>query len=327
MRIAERFIGLLVVAASSGCARSPFHPEDDAPATEAAESGVIPIVNANNYLFEGELDVPRFPLRANSDAALSWGAAAEDVQCQPLDPVGDVDNVSLLTFPHLSEAEVETGLAHDTLQQADSAVYLSWPPGSATTVHLSDLTFFGTDADIEKQFKAGTGEWLLLMATGETVGVGTRVLALLSPEDDATETSAAIDSQCGALDFTVDLEALAPAPVLRNGPWILDWTRLTVNGMQNPFFPTKVSEVTLAWFADRTLPDLEADFLDLANLADRRWSVRHAFGTTEDLSALTDVEDGSAFPGFTDEGTWVLALLCETCAVPAPLLLTVVVPE
>lgn len=318
---------VLLALLLGGCVRSAASGDAEAPATEADPSGAIPIVNANNYRFDGELDVPRFPLRALADVGVSWAGATEDVQCQALDPVGDIDNVSLLTFPHLSEAEVETGLAHDSLQQADSAVYLSWPPGSATDLHLSDLTFFGTPADIDQQFKEGTGQWLLLFATGETVGVGTRLLALLTPDDDETTTSVSLEPQCGTLDYEVDLEALVPVPVLRDGPWLLDWSRLTVNGMRNPFFPTKVSEVTVAWFAERTVPELEADFLDLPSLADRRWSMRHAFGTGDDLAQLTDVNDGSAFPGFTAEGTWVLALLCETCAVPAPLLLTVVAPE
>ena len=42
--------------------------------------------------------------------------------------------------------------------------------------------------------------------------------------------------------------------------------------------------------------------------------------------ALATGDDGD-FTGFTDGGTWVLALMCSSCSNPAPLFLTVVEPS
>ncbi|MFZ5481729.1 MAG: hypothetical protein ACOZNI_33515 [Myxococcota bacterium] len=306
------------------CVADPPAADDDGG--EPRPDVPVALTDASNYRFEGTLDGPTLTFAEHSVATVTWADLTEDLQCHALDPVTDVDNVAILWFRDLAEADVEQGLADGTLQQVDLTVYLSYEPGDGTSASLEDVTFFGTDADIEAEFAEGSGAWLFLLTTGTTVGAGARMLAFLEPRADEVATERALNDGCAVLDYTVELTSLTPARIREEGPWEVDWSAVETNGVGQDFVTTDVSEVMLAWFADLSLAELEEDFLDLELLADRTWRGEHAGGTSADLAALVDDADGTPFAGFEGEGTWVLALRCDTCPNPAPLLLTVLEP-
>lgn len=285
----------------------------------------VRFTNVHNYTFEGWLDIPSFPVAAHGDVQVGWSGIDHDLQCHALDPVADIDNVGLMVFPYLDHDEVEAGLARDSLRQVDMGAYVSAEPGDATETALSQLTFFGTPAEIPSQFAQDSGSWLVLLTTGVGVGVGTRTLAFLEPRDDSEVLRAELSGGCELLDHTVDLEALTPLPIPRTGPWLLDWRSLTVTGHGSPLDPTKVTSVRVARFDAPDLATLEGRFLDLEALAAQSWSVPHPAGSTDRLDALVDA-DGVPFPGFDTDGIWLLALQCDSCPVPAPLALTVLAP-
>lgn len=150
-------------------------------------------------------------------------------------------------------------------------------------------------------------------------------MTFIEPDSGVSERSADIADACEVLDYTVDLEAMSPSPFRRKA---LDGglDRAHRERPRGPFDPNKVTEVTVAHFTTSALEDLEADFLDLETLADRVWRVEHRSGTTAALADLRADDDGTAFTGFEPGGTWVLAILCATCSIPAPLGLAVLVP-
>ncbi len=316
-----------------GCVQSPGDDaadlvvdDDTAPAdtdTGPAADGSVPLSDANNYTYEGVLDAPAFPVAALSDATLDWSALRTDLRCNALDPVADIDNAALLVFPHLTEQEVEQGLSDDSLDQAALGAYLSQEPGDATQIRLSDMTFFGTDVDIEQEFDAGSGTWLVILTTGTEIAVGARMLAFLTPTAGESATEAVVTDGCPVLDFSADLASMRRVPVLRDGPWALDWSALTRDGHGGHFEPTRVDGLMIARF-DRSIEDLQANFLDLESLAAETWRYTHTTGTSADLAALTGPSE--PFPGFTGEGVWAFALTCGTCPNPAPLFLTIVEP-
>jgi hypothetical protein len=230
-----------------------------------------------------------------------------------------------MVFPYLTADEVEDGLAVDSLQQVDMGLYLSWEPGDATQVSLSQLTFFGTEANIQEVFEPGRGTWLVLLATGTGVGVGSRMMAFIEPTGGAPAHGEITDG-CAVLDYTAELEALTPLPVPIDGPWVVDWSGVTSTGHGSPLIATRVTSLKVARFDGLSLADLEARFLDLDGLATASWSMPHPSGTVDDLAQLTNDADGTAFPGFETDGTWLLALMCDSCPVPAPLALTVLSP-
>lgn len=318
MAHAERLValGLLMLA----CREEPVGSGPKSTTPEADPSGLVPLRDVNNYAYRGDIDVPSFPTVAGADIRFDWSGADNDLQCHDLDPVADIDNLSVLVLPNLDEAGVEAGLSNDTLQQADMGGYVSFTPGDATEAMLSAFTFFGTDTDIEALHQLDTGTWLLLVTSGTTLGVGARLLAIFSATADATATEVVLDPGCGILSFEADLQSLEPVPVLEDGPWLVDWSTLGVDGRGHDIEVTRIDELMVARYPGRTIEELEAGFLDLELVAEELWRLPLTGGTTADLAGMSN--DDGVFPGFAAEGPWILALRCTTCSNPAPRFLT-----
>lgn len=318
---------VLTLSASLACAPESGDPSGKTPTATTPEplpTGEIPLSDANNYAYTGDIDVPSFPTAAGVDIRFDWSGADSDLQCHDLDPVADIDNLAVLVLPNLDEAGVEQGLSDDTLQQADMGGYVAFAPGDATEAWLSAFTFFGTDTDIEALHELDTGSWLLLATTGTTLGVGARLLALFSAEASATATEVRIDPGCGMLSFEADLESLTPVPVLTAGPWLLDWTAVMLDGRGHAIEAQRIDELMVARFPGRSAAELEAGFLDLELDAEELWRLELTGGTTADLTSLSN--EAGAFPGFAAEGPWLLALRCTLCSNPAPRFLTLLEP-
>ncbi|MES2640941.1 MAG: hypothetical protein V4850_15735 [Myxococcota bacterium] len=319
-------MGLLLLLV--GCVTTDKDAPDETgvPDTDTgpAADGSVPLTDADNYSYEGVLDAPSFPIAEGADAVLDWSGLVTDLRCNALDPVADIDNTSLLVFPYLTELEVEQGLSDDNLSQADLAVYLSHEPGDDTNVRLSQMSFFGTDAEIEGRFVEGSGTWAVLLTTGTEIAVGARMFAFLRPTSGETAVQAAVTDGCPVLDFSADLGSMSHVPVLAAGPWQLDWSALTRDGHGGAFEPTRVDGLMVARF-ELTVEELQENFLDLESLAAETWRYTLTGGSTADLGALSGPSD--PFPGFTGEGVWAVALTCGTCPNPAPLFLTIVDPS
>ncbi|HEY6726213.1 MAG TPA: hypothetical protein VI197_19390, partial [Polyangiaceae bacterium] len=77
---------------------------------------------------------------------------------------------------------------------------------------------------------------------------------------------------------------------------------------------------------------LEMSSFDLEQLAGATyWETTLTGERNTDLSLAKERVTGAAFPGFTAAaagatGVWMLALMCDTCASPAPIMLTVLNP-
>ena len=327
MKIGER---ALVLALAAGCADAETDTGlSSEPTVEPAnEDGNIAFGDENNYAFSGTIDGPTLSLQPASDVGVDWAELHEDLQCHGLDPVADIDNVALVWFRYLDEVEVEAGISNNDLNQSEMSLYLSFEPGEATSFTLSQLLAFGaTDPEVEQYFLPDSGAWMMLLTTGTTIAVGVRMLAFLEADASSSATSASVADGCAVLDYQVDLQNLTPLGVLADGPWLMDWSDLATTGQGNTLIDTQVSEILLAGYESLDLADLEADFLDIESLADVRYTLTNESGTSADLSGLVNDADGSAFTGFDAANLWLLALRCGNCPSPAPLALTVLVPQ
>lgn len=289
----------------------------------AAPTGDMVLTDANNYAYSGLLDAPSVTTAELTDIHFDWSRLTLDLQCHEVDPVKDIDNIALLAFPYLSEEEVEAGLSAGDLQQVDLGGYVSLEVGDRTDANLTELTFFGTDVDIEKLYAEGSATWLLLLTTGDTVGVGARTLLFLEPRADEDNTEAAFEDDCDILDFTADLTSLTPVRV-GPAPWSVAWGGLTTDGQGGSIELGNIDQLTLGVYPGQTPEDLAAAFLDLDRIAAGLWTWDVGGSTSLDLA--TPTADGTTFPGFDQDGTWILALRCTLCANPAPLFLTVIEP-
>lgn len=315
---------LLLACGGPGDGSGPGDTDGDGD-TDTEPAGVVALTDPNNYTFASRVDAPTIVTAAATDVRFDWATLTSDMLCHATDPVADIDNVALLAFPNLTEAEVEVGLALDSLQQADLGGYISMEPGDATSAWLTDLTFFGTDPQILDQYTEGRATWLLLLSSGTTVGVGARTIAFLEPRDDSDVTDIVVPDGCGLVDVDVDIDALAPVTLPPTGPWVVDWRGVTADGQGQPLDRADIDGILLARY-DETTAEIEADFLDVEILPEQIWRASVSGASSIDLTALVDPE-GVAFAGFDGGGTWLLALVCGTCSNPAPRFLTRVVVE
>jgi hypothetical protein len=281
---------------------------------------VVVLEDGNNYTYSGDVTIPAYFTAPAVDVELCWDQVLNDIQCHELEPTEDINLVSLIRFPHLTEEDVEFKVSNDSLQQVDQDGYVEVETLGGTCTNLSELSFFGTPIDVPNEYTTDSA-YLLTISTGTTTGLGTRVMAFLTPTEGEENTSVNLESGCGVLDFEADIDSLTSIPVKLDGPWVFDWSALTTNGLGNTLNLASVDGLLLGYYAGASTQDLQEQFLDLELIADNTWSTTLSGTTGYDLSELSD------FTGFTADGTWILALTCSTCANPAPLFLTVLEPS
>lgn len=284
----------------------------------------IQLLDANNYTLGGTVDVPSVTTASGVDITVDWSAADDDIQCHDLDPSVDIDAAGLVRFSHLSQADVEAGLVNNSLQQQDADGYVEVYPEGATSTTLSAMSFFGTPIDVPKEYIEGGGTYMLLLTTGQTPGVGARILSFLDPQTSSDVTQADIGPGCGALDLDVDLESLTKVQIANGDSWAMSWSDLTRDGLGNTFDAAGIDELNIGYFADLTPADLEGEFLDVEYVADKLYVLSLLGGTTANLELAS--WNGEKFGGFTQDGTWVIALRCKRCYNPAPVFFTIVEP-
>ncbi|MBN1335391.1 MAG: hypothetical protein JXB39_05475 [Deltaproteobacteria bacterium] len=309
---------LVFLALSSAC--------DDAGDGPCA-TDTITLVDADNFSFTGLLDVPPYPTVDGADVEIFWDGVTDDIRCHEVDPTADVANVGIVRFPHLTEEDIEAGLATNHLLMSDQDGYVEFrPQDGGTSALLSEFSFFGTAFDLAEDYLSTRGSYLLLVSSTTTPGVGALVLAFLAPTVGETQDEVHLDPGCGVLDLEVDLASIEPVPVCRTGPWTADWSALTLDGQGNEIALDGVDSLMLGLYEDATVADLEEGFLDLETNATHLWTAPVGSSQTSlHLADTTDLE-GQAFEGFEGQGLWLLALRCSRCYNPAPLFLTFLEP-
>jgi hypothetical protein len=287
--------------------------------------GTIALENANNYSFEGTLDIPSVETASGVDICVDWSKLNSDLQCHSVDPANDIDLLGVIRFPTLTEAEVESQLSTNDLDMKSMGGYVQYPNDEeATSACLSDFSFFGTAFDLATDYTEDGGTYLLELQSGTTPGVGARMLVFLEPRVKSDVTEVNVPNGCGMLHYSADLHTLTTVPVSLDGPWVMDWSDVTTDGLGNDMTDAQIDLLEVAHYDSVTVTDLENDFLDIEQNADEMWSLSLTSGKSGDLSDATN--GASKFSAFQKGGTWILALRCSSCSNPAPLFLTVLGP-
>lgn len=305
------------------------------PACAASDGEPLELIagEASNYAFSSELSVMVTSVAPSAELTVEWGTVTEDLLGHPVDPVADIDMLSLIVW-NLPYSELVVRLNDDSLGQRYFSTMVNFLPADTgvTQAGLFEFKAFG-GVEVPPEtllgyldpvaFPPETTSFTIMAATGEMPGQGTRMLAAFAPDPASTNSVVALTNDSTSLTFDADLTSLAPTQVPAATSNIeVDFGELTTNAMGNPFvFPTQ-ADVMVAHYASLTPTDLEAQFLDLELISDAMWRGTILAGSKIELSELTD-EAGAPFPGIGDTGTWVLALLCGNCSNPAPPYMTI----
>lgn len=291
----------------------------------SALSGDLVLTDSENYVYAGVLDVDAVAVDAGQDLTVDWSALGTDLRGRPVVPV-DVAQLVLVAFVP-SQTEVLAAVAANNLPQSDVADYrLFLNDDGVSSALLSEFSILGNDFDpsVELVDRDGIGSRAVIVE--DVVEGRTDILSLifLTLVDSGGAASANIDDATAALDFQATLGDSLRTSVGLN--YTLDWSSVTTDGAGNAFDPSRADRLFIGHTSESTDAEIEDSFLSLLDDADAVYREDVYAQTSAELGAATD-EEGTAFPGFTADGAWLIGLECTDCTSPAPLALARVVVQ
>lgn len=315
----------VVVAVLAGCGGG------SSGGSPSGATGNIVLRDANNYTSTSTLTLPKVETSAGVDLKICWSTLAKDILCHDLNAQADIDNVSFLQVPNLTEDEIQKKLAAGQLPASLIKVYRDYHTDhQSTCTMLSAMTFGGTALAPDQDYAAASDlRYLLLFSHGTTPGSGARSMMFLEPSASSTNTNVDAPDGCASktLDFKADITTPQPVTVPKTGPFVVDWSALTRDGIGNEVIFQKLDSLIVGFYQGMTVADLQAKFLNIQLIATAMYQAPIPAGQKSLDLGVTKDAGGTAFPGFTStDGVWAVALMCSTCQVPAPVALAILTP-
>jgi len=299
--------------------------------------GNIVIKDQNNYKATSTLVIPRVQTAAGQDLKICWDGMKTDFLCHSLVPATDIDSLSFLQVQNRTEEQVEgdLGAGKSFAKYVVPRVYHVDRAPSSTCANLSSFALDPTTTPPQspvipaQDYLASTSKvYMILFSTGTKLGAGSKSMLFIEPSASSTVTTvSAVADSCSILDFKADITSPTPIQVPAAGPFVVDWSSLTKDGLQNEVLFTDIDGLQLGFYKDATIASLQGKFLDLDRSADTFYEL--ALTGDEKQANLTSAatSDGKKFAGFTQtNGIWAVALRCSTCEVPAPIALAILNP-
>jgi hypothetical protein len=327
--------GALLVACGGG--------DDDDNDNDSASTANAVLEDQNNYTSETKLSLGTVEVAAGEDIDVCWGEVTSDLLCHEVNPEADLDHVSLIRFKNESESEVEAQLAAGELNPVtDIDAYFEFDTAGAdaTCKKLSRMHSLGdTDGslDIEEQFTASDSfTYVLLVAEGDSAGVGTRSMTFVKPTSSADATTVEIPAACSdsgnILDFSANLKSAKKVTIPADGPWVVDWSGMKHDGTGNSIDFGSIDSLLIGFYEGMTVDEIQSQVKDIELIATTLWELEIKSGKSADLADARERtasgKAGDRFAGFTStDGVWLIALMCSTCQSPAPLVLAVLEPQ
>ena len=316
--------------ATVGCGNS-----DNSKGGGAQTTANIVLRDENNYTSTASLTLPIQDTAQASDIDICWTDVTKDLQCHTVNPPADIDNVSLVRFLGLSQSEVQKTLISGELNLKDVDKFFEFP-----TTHQSTCTILSTlkqidlatAINVQQDYVEGTDYvYALIVSHGTTPGVGSLSMTFLNPTSQSTGLTVNVPRACddngvSMLDFHADLHSAAPIAVPVEGPWVIDWSKITHDSQGRLF--DSVDNLLMGFYQGKTVADLESHFFDVEIMATHLWQIDN-LPTDKRTANLAYAQDsqGALFAGFQQQdGVWAIGLRCTTCQDPSPIFLAILDP-
>ena len=338
---------LVLLAASNlacllGCESTDVGRDEDRP----REGATITVAPQNNFTASAQFNIPSVATPV-SDLTFTWNNVTTDILCEPVAPATDIGGVWLIRVKGKDQDGVTESIESFSLA-SDIDITIGLETAGATQAQMLDMKASNGEqlSDIG-QFYIPSAEvqytYMLLFTRGTDIEQDAISMKFLDPVGTG-ETTVAGEPGCDAnaqpplLQYTPQLKD--PVSVSATGPWVADWSSVTTDSQGKMFRSDKLDRVLLAFHAGKTAIDFnqQANFFELESGATRLYSLALTEGrrTSADLSQAMLLEnleaqpaEGTYFNGFDTGGTtgvWLMAVMCDTCSNPAPIILSVLQP-
>jgi hypothetical protein len=296
------------------------------------KGGSVIATDANNYAFTVAVDFVAQELTQGENATIDWSGLTTDMRGNPMVP-GDVELVRLAELA-LTQEEALEKVAAGELRSSD--IRTPWEfdnAGGATSCELTDFIVQGNNfnpADGEIGFfpRKADASWTVSLWRENPKLLVFEILssAFLVPVGSSKEDTLFFADDTADLDFTVDLHSSEPLVASGGSPdQIMDWEGLVNDASGREFDPLRATWLFIARIPDVSdVTALEGSLL--TELDDAETWVLDVFGERQaDLSqALSPVTAGDSFPGFDNDGTWLVGIMDPTGNDPSPFFMSVI---
>jgi hypothetical protein len=285
----------------------------------------------NGYAFTSTITLAPVAVAPMANLTFNWGGLTRDFLGHPLNPATDLDTAIMMIWA-LPRAEFEADLNADALYTADLVVSppLNLPLAGETSGQLHSFLINGTGlspAMFNDYFDAtlytpANSTFIIAVQTGLDLGRGIRMLQAFNLDASASVTNVTLTNDSTKLSYAANLHGLTITGVPGGTPALtLDWSQMQTNALGAEFKEGYITSAVVGHYT-QTPAELEASFLDLDRIATATYRADVLSGSVLDFTMLRD-ENGAAFPGIDDNGTWLVGLICGNCRNPAPWYMTI----
>ncbi len=311
-----------------------------ASCNNAVTGGTIYLTDATNYTFDSNITVQDTTVKSPADITFDWGSLTTDIFGEPLNPATDIDMVLVGLFGMTHDVLAEN-IRKDNLPISDNkgAIAFYRPEGipytsqtlynfttpDGSTMTAEDFARYFDASAPDYSYPQDTHTFVFVAASGTSIGKNSRMLGFFHLDPASQGMSVALNDNSMKLDFTTNLAQIMPVPVAAGtGAFTASWQYMTNNALKNEFVLTQITEVMIGHYANMTRPQLDAQFLNLREIATDTWSREVKAGVSIDLSTLLNDVTGAPFTGVDNTGVWIMALFCtKNCTNPAPWSITI----
>ena len=285
----------------------------------------------NDYAFSSTITLSPVKVAPMSNLTFEWSGLTKDFLGHAVNPATDLDTAIMMIWA-LPRGEFEADLNADALYTADLVVSppLNLPLAGETSGQLHNFLINGTglsqamfnDYFDVTLYPPATATFIVAVQTGLDLGRGIRMLQAFDLDASSTNTNVTLTNDSTKLTYVANLHNLTITGVPGGTPALtLDWSQMTTNALGAEFKDGYVTSAVVGHYT-QTPAELEASFLDLDRIATATYRADIMAGSTLDFTTLRD-ENGAAFPGIDDTGTWLVGLICGNCRNPAPWYMTI----
>jgi hypothetical protein len=303
---------------------------DPKPPGAASVNGGILITNGANYKAKLRPNIKGAAVKTadKADLNICWDGIKQDLLCHSVTAAADINSVNFLQITGLSEDTVEQYLAQGKDFSTKVSLVRKYLVDTSSGSMCAKLSKFGVKPELD--YSSGTNlTYMLLFATGTKTGVGAKSMMFIEPSANESNLDVAAPDGCGLVTFDADISTVTPVPAPKDGPFVVDWSGVTVNGLGNTFQPSEIDLLQLGFYQGETAATLQKRFVDLDRIATvfYEMSLSTSDGATyADLKEATS-KDVGPFAGFDrTDGVWALALRCTECQLPAPTIVAILTP-